>query len=131
MIYGAGAGLSPSTSDSFCRYHSINAPSPFSSYQKDKPAKPETIKTKKIIFGYRESLKGRYFHSLFIVSRNLKYSAFFIVCCHEGNCRAVRIVCNLYGTGLNILPLREETRDLNCYKLFENRVVRVYCCHLI
>jgi len=85
MKYGAGAGIAPSTSVSFCHYNSINAPSPFLFYHKDKPAKPENLQTKKFCFEYRESLKGKYFHSAFTVSRNLKYSAFFILCCHEGN----------------------------------------------
>jgi hypothetical protein len=89
MQYVAGAGFAPSASVSFCHHHSIISPSPFLFYHKDNPAKRENLQTKKFCFEYRVSLKGKYFHTSFTVSRNLKYSAFFILFYHEGNCISV------------------------------------------
>jgi hypothetical protein len=91
MKYGAGAGLPPRNSVSFCHYLSINPPSPFSSYHKDKPANPEGLQAKRFVWDTGKYWKEKYFHFAFTLSRKLKCSVFIIVCCYEGNCVAVNV----------------------------------------
>jgi hypothetical protein len=89
MKYGAGAGLPPRNSVSFCHYLSISPPSPFSSYHKDKQTNPESLQAKRFFLDTGKYWKGKYFHFAFTLSRKLKYSVFIIVCRDEGNCVAV------------------------------------------